>query len=439
MYSKDDLEFYIEKVLSGTGYVEDYKRLVEECKKRGFLYKNEPIPFSYEPLLISEKDEEAFKRIVKETMSIVKKVTDEYVKNEDYRKLFNYSDFENKLILHDPKYDMPVPMARFDVFYNGYEDFGFCEINTDGSSAMFEDYAIKTLLMESKIFKELDWNFRGYNLFDSWIKKSTNLYKDSVGELPKTVLIADFNDTGTPDEFVMFKDHFEKNGFKCVIEDIKNLEYNKDENKLYAKGTPIDMVYRRVVMSDLEARKDESKAFIDAYLNDAAFYIGSFRSQVVHNKVFFSVLYSDETKKILTDEENEFVRKHIPYTARFEGDEETFNKIVENKDKYIFKPTNLNASRGVYTGRSLSKEEFIKAAKENYNKDYIYQEFIDPKKLPFLELDGDSFKVLERGNMIGLFSYVEEFAGVYARMGLHDIIGSAKEYVAAPGIRYDRY
>lgn len=438
MYSNKDLDFYIEKVQNGTGYVEDYKKLLKECRSRGFLYKGEPIPFSYEPLLISERDEVAFKRIVKETMSIVKKVTDEYVKNEEYRKLFNYSDFENELILHDPKYDMPVPMARFDVFYNGYEDFGFCEINTDGSSAMFEDYAIKSLLMESKIFSDLDWNFRGYNLFDSWIKQSTGLYKKFKGNLPKTVLIADFNDTGTPDEFVMFKEHFENNGFKCVIEDIKNLEYNKDENKLYAKGTPIDMVYRRVVMSDLEDRKDESKAFIDAYLNDAAFYIGSFRSQVVHNKVFFSVVHMDETKKILSDEENDFVKKHIPFTARFVGDDETFLKIVKDKDKYIFKPTNLNASRGVYTGKSLSEEEFIRVSRENFNKDYIYQEFISPKKLPFLELKEDSFEVIERGNMIGLFSYLEEFKGVYARMGLHDIIGSAKEYVAAPGIRYDR-
>lgn len=438
MYSREDLDFYIEKVLNGNGYVEDYKRLLEECKKRGFLYKNEPIPFSYEPLLISDKDEEAFKRIVRETMSIVKKVTAEYVRNKEYRKLFNYSDFENMLILHAPKYSMPVPMARFDVFYNGYEDFGFCEINTDGSSAMLEDYAICTLLMESKIFKELDWNFRGYDLFDSWVKKSTDLYKKSMGEFPKTVLIADFNDTATPDEFVMFKEHFEKLGFKCIIEDIKNLEYNGDKNKLYAKSTPIDMVYRRVVMSDLESRKEESKAFIDAYLNDAAFFVGSFRSQVVHNKVFFSVLFMDETKKILSDEENDFVKKHVPHTARFVGDNNLFDEIVKNKDKYIFKPTNLNASRGVYTGKSLSKDEFIKIACENYNKDYIYQEFISPKKVTFLELDGDSFKLIERGNMIGLFSYLEEFQGVYARMGLHDIIGSAKEYVAAPGIRYDR-
>ena len=256
--------------------------------------------------------------------------------------------------------------------------------------------------------------------------------------MPKNVLIADFNDTGTPDEFLMFKDHFEKSGIKCIIEDISNLDYDREKNKLIADGEEIDLVYRRVVMSDLMRRRDDSAAFIEAYLNDAAVYVGSFRSQVVHNKVFFSVVHMDETKKILTEEENEFVKKHIPFTARFEGDEQFFEKIVKNKDKYIFKPTDLNAARGVYTGRSMSEEEFIKTAKENFNTDYIYQEFVTPKELPYLKVDGDKFSLTKRRNMIGLFCYMEEFSGVYARMGLHDIIGSAMEYVAAPGIKYKR-
>ena len=51
------------------------------------------------------------------------------------------------------------------------------------------------------------------------------------------------------------------------------------------------------------------------------------------------------------------------------------------------------------------------------------------------EVNGD-FVIEKRGNMIGLFSYLEEFAGVYARMGLEDIIGSIREYICAPGIKY---
>ncbi len=438
MYSDKDLKDYLDAAMSKDEYVSDYKRLLKECIKRKFLYKGKPIPFEYQPLLISDKDEEAFRRIAKETMSIVKKVTKKYVEEESYRKLFNYGDFVEKLILHDPGYSMPVPMSRFDIFYNGYEDFGFCEINTDGTSAMLEDYAIASLLLESKIFEDLNWNFSRYELFDTWVKKIISLYKDIKGIMPKNVLIADFNDTGTPDEFLMFKDHFEKNGIKCIIEDISNLDYDREKNKLIADGEEIDLVYRRVVMSDLMRRRDDSAAFIEAYLNDAAVYVGSFRSQVVHNKVFFSVVHMDETKKILTEEENEFVKKHIPFTARFEGDEQFFEKIVKNKDKYIFKPTDLNAARGVYTGRSMSEEEFIKTAKENFNTDYIYQEFVTPKELPYLKIDGDKFSLTKRRNMIGLFCYMEEFSGVYARMGLHDIIGSAMEYVAAPGIKYKR-
>ena len=60
MYSDKDLNDYLEAAMSKDEYVSDYKRLLDECVKRKFLYKGKPIPFEYQPLLISDKDEEAF-------------------------------------------------------------------------------------------------------------------------------------------------------------------------------------------------------------------------------------------------------------------------------------------------------------------------------------------------------------------------------------------
>lgn len=436
MYSRKDIERYIDFVKNGEGYEEDYLHLKEECKKRKYFYHGKPLPFAYQPLLVSDKDDETFNYITKMTYSIVSKVTNRYVNDEDYRKLFNYSKFEEKMILHVPLCKTDVPMARFDIFYESEDNFKFCEINTDGSSAMIEDLNISTLLMESKIFNDLAWNFRSYELFDSWVNYFIeNYYKDTEKEL-KTVLIADFNEAGTQNEFVEFQKHFEKMGIKCIIEDIRELKYNKNENALYSNGVQIDAVYRRVVMSDLREHLEDSSDFVDAYLNDAAYFVGPFRSQVVHNKVFFAILHMDETKEFLTDEENDFINKHIPYTIRFEGDEEFFNNIVKHKDKYIFKPCNLNASRGVYLGREYSTEEFIIKAREDFNKDYIVQEFVERKTIPFLKLINGKWSIIDLGNMIGLFSYFGKFSGIYARMGEDDIIKTTGGYITAPAIRY---
>lgn len=39
--------------------------------------------------------------------------------------------------------------------------------------------------------------------------------------------------------------------------------------------------------------------------------------------------------------------------------------------------------------------------------------------------------------MIGLFSYMESFKGIYARFGVDNIIGSVREYITAPAFKYE--
>ena len=65
---------------------------------------------------------------------------DAYAKDEDYRRLFGFEPKLEELILREPTYDSPIPIARIDIFYNEETgDFKFCEFNTDGTSAMNED------------------------------------------------------------------------------------------------------------------------------------------------------------------------------------------------------------------------------------------------------------------------------------------------------------
>ena len=57
--------------------------------------------------------------------------------------LFPFSRELEELFLVPSLYDSLLPIARFDIFYNEETgDFKFCEINTDGTSAMNEDYVL---------------------------------------------------------------------------------------------------------------------------------------------------------------------------------------------------------------------------------------------------------------------------------------------------------
>ncbi|NCB94490.1 MAG: hypothetical protein EOM40_18335 [Clostridia bacterium] len=99
------------------------------------------------PKVFTEKEIEYFRWIVKTTYSIVTKVTQEYLDNPAYRKYFPFDKELEELILVPNLYDSLLPIARFDIFFNEKDwSFKFCEINTDGTSAMNEDYVLNQAL-----------------------------------------------------------------------------------------------------------------------------------------------------------------------------------------------------------------------------------------------------------------------------------------------------
>ena len=102
---------------------------------RGTLEKTVHIPKVFD-----EETAEQFKEIVQTGCRIFGKVIREYREHEDYRRLFPFSKELEELILLPAQYDSLLPIARLDIFYHeDTREFQFCEINTDGTAAMFRD------------------------------------------------------------------------------------------------------------------------------------------------------------------------------------------------------------------------------------------------------------------------------------------------------------
>ena len=59
---------------------------------------------------------------------------------------------------------------------------------------------------------------------------------------------------------------------------------------------------------------DEVQDFIQAVKNQDVCIMGSFCTQIIHNKWLFKILREEPTLSLLTEEEQKFVHDHIPYT-----------------------------------------------------------------------------------------------------------------------------
>lgn len=427
---------YIELVLENPDlYLQDYKRTVEKVKNSKAQYKGKPVPFLYNPMFFTEEDVDNFRKIGSMMISIANKVTNRYIEDEDFRKKFRFPKLMEELILVENGYHINVPIARFDIFYKDYDNFKFCELNTDGSSAMNEDNTLAEILLETEAMKRFGrkYSFSLFELFDSWVKESLEIYKKFDPNNPKpNVAIVDFTESGTTEEFKEFKKAYMRNGYNCIIVDPRDLTYK--DGKLYFKDYKIDLVYRRIVTFELIEKAEEIPDFIEAYKNKAMCTIGSLRSQVVHNKIIFKILHDEDTLEFLNQEEREFIKKHIPYTGLFEGDKKIFEEVLNNKDKYIMKPLDLNGSRGVFAGRDYSIEEWKRKLEEVWERDYLYQEFYNPHKREFIVFNDRGVSVEEFGTITGLFMYNENLAGLYTRVGSKSIISGLSEYYTLPNI-----
>ena len=189
-------------------------------------------------------------------------------------------------------------------------------------------------------------------------------------------------------------------------------------------GHPVDVIYRRAVTTDVITNSDRIQPFLQAVKDQAVCLIGAFCTQIAHNKWLFKILREEPTLSLLTPEEREFVEEHIPYTNLLNENCCSKEQIIAEKDRWLIKPLDSYASKGVFAGCDDTPDQWRKRVETYFNQDYIYQEYCPPyrtENICFVE-EPRTFK--KYTNMSGLFVYNGTFSGIYSRLSDGGIISS---------------
>jgi len=409
--------------------LKDILKFKEELKFEADQFDTMPVEFLNVPKLFTGEIAEHFERVVETMNGILNKVIRHYLDNAEYRRLFKLDPLIEKLILSPCGYDTLLPIARIDLFYNEDDgSFKFCEFNTDGSSGMAEETDIVRGLMSTYAFykfsKSLDVS--AFELYDSWVDEFLKIYFSDKNKTDKPLIaIVDFLESGISNEFETFRKAFEKRGYPAITADIRKLEYKEEDRYFYYNGKRIDAIYRRAVTGELIAKKDSCPQFINGAMDTKTAVIGHFRTQVAHVKILFAILNDEATYKLLTDEEIDFVKKHIPFTTTLSSGNYDYNEVLHHKDKWIIKPSDMYASKNVYAGVDLTDREWLQALQIGIANDYLLQEFVQPYVTENCYFDKNNQLIdVELGNITGLYMYNGKFAGIFSRAGRHGIISA---------------
>ena len=174
--------------------------------------------------------------------------------------------------------------------------------------------------------------------------------------------------------------------------------------------------------------------FIKAYKEKSVCVVGGMRSQIIHNKMIFAVLHDKEKVNFLTDEEHEFIEKHIPYTCVFDKNNVNIkNMLVELKDKYVLKPFDRYSGKGVYMGADFEYKDWTSIIDKIPDNAYIVQEFCEIPTIDMLTITDNKELYFEKyGYLVGVFMYNGEFKGLYTRVGRKNVIAAAGESLTIP-------
>jgi glutathionylspermidine synthase len=408
-------------------YRESRRQYHEELENRGFTYHGESIPSFFHPYVLDQKRFQAVKKHAEIMAEILFKVYELFFAREEIRNILDFPPALLEWMQVQPKYDTPVPISRYDAYYDPVKDtMMFNEFNADGTGGMNEANTMEEAFLATPLGDKLAKEFDLYNceLRKTVLQVLLENYRKAGGtKTHPNIAIVDWKESATPEEFAALYETFTREGYPVVIADPRDLTYEPEEDVLRCGDFVIDLVYRRIVTVELVQRRDEAEAFLQAYMNNSVVTVGSVRTEIIHSKKVFCLLSDPAYAHYFSPGERKFLEEHIPWTRKLTSqDSSLLHKVLDNKDALMLKPHDGYASRGHIVGQDCTPEDWEGHIKRLVDTNYLVQEKIaGPEKVFYTDgtLPGKLLKV-----NLACYVFNGKLSGFYTRVSPHVVIST---------------
>lgn len=358
-----------------TAYVarggEDHLALVERMVTRGAVFAGRPLCTFLRPNFVLRAQYMQLRRAVEHFRTAIIKTKDIVLREPQLLELLALTEGERRLFSFNPAFESVGVVTRLDAILSG-PDISFVELNAEGAfgpsyadrlTELFEGFQpMREFIREVPVTPVYSGNSLVGAILDAW-------HEFGGTHIPK-VAVVDWQEVATRTEFDMICERFRRHGIPARFVDPRELEFK--DGLLSSRGEVIDLVYRRVLTSELLGREDEVKALIEAYKARVVCVVNSFRAKLLDKKVLFALLFDSRVSASFTPEEQASVRQCIPWTRRVEEtktegpDGQTIDLVPwirDNRSRLVLKPNDELGGRGVVIGASVEGAVWERALK----------------------------------------------------------------------------
>ena len=359
--------------------------LTEGQRQRRLSFGDRPLCVSLRPQILTHAQYQRAQDAALGVYSALASLEEAVLEDADLRRELDLTAEEETLALADPGFRHSSPSMRLDSFFAGEVRFVECNAESPAGMAYSDNLAdVFARLPVMKAFRKT-WRGRFLPTRGEQLKSMLRAFREWGRSEKPVIAIVDWEGLPTAPEFEMFKAFFEAAGVRTHICDPRALEFRR--GNLYADDRQVNLVYRRVLTSELLDRGDETRALRDAYLAGAVCVVNSFRAKLLHKKMSLALLSDPHYERLYTAPQRAAIRRHIPWTRRVTA--ELVEDIGRRRERLVLKPNDEYGGKGVVLGWTVDQSEWESAIEIATTQSYVVQEAVEIPRVAFpVVLDG---------------------------------------------------
>jgi hypothetical protein len=382
------------------------EQLERLTRLRQLNFGDRPVCTVLRPRFLTDSQYRFLQNCLRSILPAFVKVARRASADAEFRRQFGLLGWEEELLALDPDFVDPSPTSRLDSFFVSEQELKFTEYNAETPAGAAYHDELTDMFSGLPVMQEFQrtHSLRPLPARPGVLDALLESYRQFLGgrrDRPQ-IAILDWKEVPTYSEFRLFERYFHEHGLESRIVDPREVEYR--HGKLVAGDYRIDLIYKRVLISELYERGGPNHPVIQAVRDRAACMVNSFRCKILYKKASFAVVSDETNSGMFSPEEQQAIARHIPWTRRvverktqFGGREiDLIPHILDNRERLVLKPNDDYGGKGIVLGWTVNAADWEAAVAKARSEPYVVQERINIPHEVFPSVHEGRLHLIER-------------------------------------------
>lgn len=366
--------------------------LESQVRQRDLFFGERPLCTVLRPRFLSPRQYRLLQSRAHDLMGAFERAHAAAIEDRGLRAQFRLTSWEEELVLEDPGFPWSSPVSRLDAFFAGDSGLRFTEYNAETPAGPLFNDVLTELFFALPVMRAFmrQWDVRPLPARHSVLHALLSAYEAWSGTraLPR-IAVFDWLDVPTRHEFSLFQEYAKRQGVQCVIADPRDAELRG--GKLVVEGAPVDLIYKRVLISELIERCGIDHDVVRAVRQRAVCMVNPFPCKILHKKASLAVLSDERNADLYTPEQRSVIAANVPWTRVVEERRTTLDGraidlvpfIAEHRDRFVLKPNDEYGGKGIVLGWEATESHWADTVRTALREPYIVQERVTLPSEPY--------------------------------------------------------